>query len=67
MDEVLPHTMWETIEVFFITLGVVFFQLFIMKWWSLLPIVITAYLYWKIKNFYIPTAYGIKRLEGAGM
>lgn len=67
MDEILPTTMYESIEVFSVTLGIIFFQVFIISWWSLLPTILTLFLYWKIKNYHIPTAYGIKRLEGAGI
>lgn len=65
MDEILPVTMYESIEIFSIILGVVV-QVLIINWWSVLPMIVTGFLYWKIRNFYVPTAYGIKRLEGAG-
>ncbi|KAJ8684219.1 hypothetical protein QAD02_020011 [Eretmocerus hayati] len=64
MDEILPTTMIESIEIFSVILGVVVQVLFI-NWWSILPMILTGSLYWKIQTFYVPTAYKIKRLEGA--
>ncbi|KAL7295968.1 hypothetical protein TKK_0010526 [Trichogramma kaykai] len=64
MDETLPLTLHESIEVFSIILGVLF-QVFIVKWWSILPLIAAAIVYLKIRNLYVPIAYGIKRLEGA--
>ncbi|XP_014208079.1 multidrug resistance-associated protein 4-like [Copidosoma floridanum] len=64
MDEVLPVTIHESVEVFSVILGVIA-QIIIVNWWSVLAVVFTGYLYWKLKNVYVPTAYGIKRLEGA--
>lgn len=65
MDEVLPMTLHESIEIFSIILGVVL-QVFIVKWWSILPLIAAAPVYWKIRQLYVPISYGIKRLEGAG-
>ncbi|XP_058795497.1 ATP-binding cassette subfamily C member 4-like isoform X2 [Phymastichus coffea] len=64
MDEILPVTMYESIEVFCIIVGIIV-QNIIVNWWSILPMIVTGFLYWKIRGFYVPTAYGIKRLEGA--
>ncbi|OXU18927.1 hypothetical protein TSAR_000783 [Trichomalopsis sarcophagae] len=64
MDEILPATMYESIEVFSIILGVLI-QVLIINWYSVLPMIFTGFLFWKIRTFYVPTAYGIKRLEGA--
>ena len=66
MDEVLPVTMHEAIEIFFVIMGIMI-QVLIINWWSVLPMVAAGFLYWRIRNFYVPTSYGIKRLEGAGI
>lgn len=65
MDEILPITMYESIEIFSIILGI-FVQVLIINWCTILPMLFTSFLFWRISTFYIPTAYGIKRLEGAG-
>lgn len=65
MDEILPITMHESIEVSSIIVGIVV-QNIIVNWWFIMPMIVTGLLYWKIKGFYVPTAYGVKRLEGAG-
>lgn len=65
MDEILPVTIHESIEIFSILVGVVV-QIVIVNWWSITGVFLIGYLCWKLRNLYVPTAYGIKRLEGAG-
>jgi ATP-binding cassette subfamily C (CFTR/MRP) protein 4 len=65
MDEILPATMYESIEIFSIILGVIV-QVIIINWWSVLSMIVTGFLYWKIRHFYVLTVCRIKRLEGSG-
>ena len=65
MDEILPITMHESIEVFSVIMGVVV-QVLIINWTYIAPMIVTGCMYWQIRKLYLPAAQSIKRLEGAG-
>ncbi|XP_011312621.1 multidrug resistance-associated protein 4 [Fopius arisanus] len=63
VDELLPMALIDAIQIFAVMTGILA-QVLIINWWTLFPIVIMGYLYWKIKTLYLATAQDIKRLEG---
>lgn len=63
VDEILPRTMIESIQIFAVMSGILI-QVIIINWWTILPVLIMGFLYWKIRNVYIATAQNLKRLEG---
>lgn len=63
VDEILPRTMIDAIQIFAVLIGILA-QLIIINWWLVFVIIIMGILYGKIRNIYIPTAQMIKRLEG---
>lgn len=65
VDEILPRTMIETIQIFAVMAGILI-QILIINWWIIFPTIILSILYNEIRKIYIPTAQSIKRLEGNG-
>lgn len=65
VDEILPRTMIETIQIVAVLIGILI-QLFIINWWLIFPTIIISILYNEIRKIYVPTAQNIKRLEGSG-
>ncbi|KMQ89959.1 multidrug resistance-associated protein 4-like protein [Lasius niger] len=63
VDEILPRTMIETIQIFAVMAGILI-QILIINWWIIFPTIILSILYNEIRKIYIPTAQSIKRLEG---
>ncbi|KAK2579975.1 hypothetical protein KPH14_012235 [Odynerus spinipes] len=62
VDETLPRTMIESIQIFAVMTGILI-QVIIINWWTILPMLIMGFLYWKIRNIYLGTAQNLKRLE----
>lgn len=65
MDEILPRTTIEAIQIFVVMIGILI-QVLIINWWIIFPTIIMGILYNEIRKIYIPTAQTIKRLEGNG-
>jgi len=65
VDEILPRTMIEALQIFTVMIGIII-QVLIINWWILFPTIIMSVLYNEIRKFYISTAQTIKRLEGNG-
>ncbi|KAG7200525.1 hypothetical protein KM043_001089 [Ampulex compressa] len=63
VDEILPRTMIESIQIFMVMIGILT-QVLLINWWSVFPMVVMAFLYSMIRNVYIKTAQNLKRLEG---
>ncbi|XP_072767862.1 ATP-binding cassette sub-family C member 4 isoform X2 [Anoplolepis gracilipes] len=63
IDEILPRTMIEGVQVFIVMIGILL-QVFIINWWIIFPAIILNVLYNEIRKIYVPTAQAIKRLEG---
>ncbi|KAL2730827.1 ATP-binding cassette sub-family C member 4-like isoform X1 [Vespula squamosa] len=63
VDEILPRTMIESIQIFAVMSGILI-QVIIINWWTIIPVLIMGFLYWKIRNIYMATAQNLKRLEG---
>ncbi|KAL6423801.1 hypothetical protein ACFW04_010336 [Cataglyphis niger] len=63
VDEILPRTTIEAIQIFVVMIGILI-QVLIINWWIIFPTIIMGILYNEIKKIYIPTAQTIKRLEG---
>lgn len=55
--------MIEAIQIFAVMIGILV-QVIVINWWIIFVIIIMSILYSKVKNFYLPTAQMIKRLEG---
>ncbi|XP_071865797.1 ATP-binding cassette sub-family C member 4 isoform X2 [Bombus fervidus] len=63
VDEILPRTMIESIQIFTVMIGILV-QVFIINWWTIFPMFIMGFLYWQIRNIYLKTAQNMKRFEG---
>lgn len=63
VDELLPMAMIDSIQIFAVMVGILA-QVIIIKWWTIVPIIILGLLYWQIRNTYLASAQDIKRLEG---
>ncbi|XP_050594410.1 ATP-binding cassette sub-family C member 4-like isoform X2 [Bombus affinis] len=63
VDEILPRTMIESIQIFTVMVGILV-QVFIINWWTIFPMFIMGFLYWQIRNIYLKTAQDMKRFEG---
>ncbi|XP_063985040.1 ATP-binding cassette sub-family C member 4-like [Diachasmimorpha longicaudata] len=63
IDELLPNAMLDSIQVFAVMIGILF-QVIIVKWWTIFPIAVVGYFYWKIRTLFLATAQDLKRLEG---
>ncbi|XP_046836014.1 ATP-binding cassette sub-family C member 4 [Vespa crabro] len=63
VDEILPRTMIESIQIFAVMSGILI-QVIIINWWTIVPVLIMGFLYWEIRKIYITTAQNLKRLEG---
>jgi len=65
VDEILPRTMTESIQIFAVMIGILV-QVLIINWWIIFAIIIMAVLYGIIRKIYVPIAQTVKRLEGNG-
>ncbi|XP_017758049.1 PREDICTED: multidrug resistance-associated protein 4-like [Eufriesea mexicana] len=63
VDEILPRTMIESIQIFAVLVGILV-QIFIINWWTIFPMFVMGFLYWQIRNIYLKTAQNMKRFEG---
>ncbi|XP_017889371.1 multidrug resistance-associated protein 4-like [Ceratina calcarata] len=63
VDEVLPRTMIESIQIFAVMVGILV-QVLIINWWTVFPMIVMGFLFWQIRNIYLKTAQAMKRLEG---
>ncbi|XP_015433210.1 PREDICTED: multidrug resistance-associated protein 4 [Dufourea novaeangliae] len=63
VDEILPRTMIESIQIFAVMVGILA-QVLIINWWTVFPMLIMGFLYWQIRNIYLNTAQDMKRFEG---
>lgn len=64
MDEILPRTMIESIQIFAVMIGILA-QVLIINWWTIFPMLVMGSLYWQIRNIYLKTAQNMKRFEGS--
>ncbi|XP_053975915.1 ATP-binding cassette sub-family C member 4-like [Hylaeus volcanicus] len=64
VDEILPKTMIESIQIFAVMVGILI-QVLIVNWWTTFPMIVMGYLYWHIRTIYLKTAQDMKRFEGA--
>ncbi|CAK9794749.1 ATP-binding cassette sub-family C member 4 [Anthophora plagiata] len=63
VDEILPRTMIESIQIFAVMIGILT-QVLIINWWTIFPMLVMGFLYWEIRNVYLKTAQDMKRFEG---
>ncbi|XP_076240264.1 ATP-binding cassette sub-family C member 4 [Calliopsis andreniformis] len=63
VDEMLPRTMVESVQIFAVMVGILI-QVIIINWWTIFPTFIMGFLYWKIRTIYLKTAQDVKRFEG---
>ncbi|KAL7298327.1 hypothetical protein TKK_0008673 [Trichogramma kaykai] len=63
LDELLPVTMLDGLQVYVFMIGVIT-QVFLIKWWTIFLMLLMAYLFYRMIVFYLATAQNIKRLEG---
>lgn len=63
VDEILPRTMIDAIQIFAVMIGI-FVQVLIINWWIIFAIIVMGILFNVIRKIYISTAQNIKRLEG---
>lgn len=65
VDELLPNAILDVVERIFLTIGIII-QILVINWWTILPMLVMAYVCLKINDVYISTVQDIKRLEGNG-
>ncbi|PNF15053.1 Multidrug resistance-associated protein 9 [Cryptotermes secundus] len=63
VDEQLPKAMLETIQVLLVMAGILTLVT-IVNYWLLVPMVVMAFLFYKVRGIYLATAQDVKRLEG---
>lgn len=63
VDDILPRTMIDAIQIFAVMVGILV-QVLIINWWIIFAVIVMGLLYGMIRNVYVPTAQNIKRLEG---
>jgi len=63
MDELLPRTMIDAIQINFVLCAILIMEV-IINYWMLIPIMILAVLFVIMTKFYLKTAQSVKRLEG---
>ncbi|KOC59210.1 Multidrug resistance-associated protein 4 [Habropoda laboriosa] len=63
VDEILPRTMIESIQIFAVMIGILT-QVLVINWWTVFPMLVMGFLYWQIRNIYLKTAQDMKRFEG---
>ena len=63
VDEILPTTMMESLQIFAVMVGILA-QVIIIDRWTILPMTIVFFFYARIRKIYIATATDLKRLEG---
>ncbi|XP_078033391.1 ATP-binding cassette sub-family C member 4 isoform X2 [Augochlora pura] len=63
VDEMLPRTMIESIQIFAVMAGILA-QVLIINWWTVFPMIVMGFLFWQIRNIYLKTAQDVKRFEG---
>lgn len=64
VDEALPKVVLETLQIFFIMLGILG-MVFIVSPWMIIPAVFLGSIFWYARVVYLTSAQDIKRLEGA--
>lgn len=62
IDEILPAVMIDVIQIFLSLLGIVVVIAFVNPWF-LLPTLILAIIFYRLRIFYLKTSRNIKRLE----
>lgn len=65
MDELLPKTMLETLQILFVIAGV-FLMILVVNYWMIIPLVILFILFYHSRLLYLKTAQNVKRLEAVG-
>ncbi|CAG9768844.1 unnamed protein product [Ceutorhynchus assimilis] len=64
VDEALPKVVLETLQIFFIMVGILG-MVFIKSPWMIIPAVILGVIFWYARVVYLKAGQDIKRLEGA--
>lgn len=65
MDELLPRTMLETMQIFLTLVAIIILVIIVNNYMAIMVLVVAAPVYF-MANYYRNTIQGIKRLEGAG-
>jgi len=63
MDELLPRTMIDSIQINFVVCAILIMEM-IINYWMAIPIIILVLVFIFMTKFYLKTAQSIKRLEG---
>ena len=66
VDETLPMSMLEALQIFSVMIGIMM-QVLLINWWALFPMLVMGFFYMQIRNIYLASAQDIKRIEGNGM
>ncbi|XP_034193261.2 ATP-binding cassette subfamily C member 4 [Osmia lignaria lignaria] len=62
MDELLPKTMLETLQILIVIFGVLL-MILVVNYWMIIPLVILFLLFYHLRLLYLKTAQNVKRLE----
>lgn len=63
IDDMVPPTAFDAIEIFVQLLGVII-MVAIIDYWIVIPTVVLIFIFYYLRKYYITTARSIKRLEG---
>lgn len=64
VDELLPKVFLETLQIFFMMLGILG-MVFIVSPWMIVPAIFLGLIFWYARVVYLTSAQDIKRLEGS--
>lgn len=65
MDELLPKTMLEAVQIFLVMIGILV-MIVIVDLWMLIPIFIIGIIFYNVRTYFLKTAQDLKRIEGTG-
>ncbi|XP_044009118.1 ATP-binding cassette sub-family C member 4-like [Aphidius gifuensis] len=63
MDELLPKTMLEAVQIFLVMIGILV-MIVIVNLWMLIPIFIIGIIFYNVRIYFLKTAQDLKRIEG---
>lgn len=65
MDELLPRTMLDTLQMLYVVIGV-FVMVAISNYWMIPPGIVMGWIIFTVRKYYLKTAQSVQRFEGIG-
>ncbi|XP_067013839.2 ATP-binding cassette sub-family C member 4 isoform X2 [Anabrus simplex] len=63
VDEMIPFLLLVAVQIVFVATGIIILAA-MQNAWILIPLVVAAFMFWKVSQLYLATADDVKRLEG---